>query len=173
MDIIIILLVAVVIVLLIVIMSFLVKSQRKQRHNRSDVHISGGVNIETGQVTSDRNYFRGMDFDQRDTLVVTNTGKPKVNITLTDNKSGKSYKFNICGSVVLGRAKDVGIVTITGDNMISHKHCELYYYDGSVYLRDLNSANHTYLNGEQVLHSIICKSGDTIKIGQTYLTIKI
>lgn len=58
------------------------------------------------------------------------------------------------------------------DFNIKKSFCKLYYEMNNLYLCDLNSSNYTYLNKKRLTKPEICKSGDIIKVGKTYLKIE-
>src|SRR5262249_48176099 len=55
------------------------------------------------------------------------------------------------------------------DNTVSRRHCELVPEDGDWVLRDLGSANGTYVNGIRVAGSQNLKLGDEIRVGRTLM----
>ena len=55
------------------------------------------------------------------------------------------------------------------DNTVSRRHCELLPADGEWIVRDLGSANGTYLNGGRVMASASLKIGDQIRVGRTLM----
>ena len=66
---------------------------------------------------------------------------------------------------VLGRQSDQIPLS---DRTISRHHAELYPDNGAWVLRDLNSANGTYVNGKPVT-TVALRQGDVIQVGQTKL----
>lgn len=164
---------AVIILILVIAIAILLKS-RKNNKFRSDIHISGGVDVDTGQMISDNNYFIGMGDDQRDTIVVGAKSQKSVYITLINmnSETRKEYNINLSNRIIIGRVYAKGILTIDNDSMISHQHCALYLNGGNVYIEDLHSANHTFLNDDIVMNPKICYDGDLIRIGQTNLMIQ-
>ncbi len=56
------------------------------------------------------------------------------------------------------------------DNTVSRRHAELIpTEDGSWILKDMASANGTYVNGTRVLRNLQLKAGDQIRVGRTLL----
>ena len=71
---------------------------------------------------------------------------------------------------VLGRGPECGIrVPI---DSCSRRQCELKVEDGKLTLRDLNSANGTYVNSERVEQTVLTP-GDKITLGPVVLTVQI
>jgi serine phosphatase RsbU (regulator of sigma subunit) len=65
----------------------------------------------------------------------------------------------------IGRASDCSIPI--KDRYLSRKHAEIIAVDGAWMLKDLGSANGTYLNGSRVEHDQVLKTGDRIRLGDT------
>lgn len=55
------------------------------------------------------------------------------------------------------------------DQTVSRRHCELHPHDGAWSLKDLGSANGTYVNGQRVTARYDLKLGDQIRIGRTLM----
>ncbi len=56
------------------------------------------------------------------------------------------------------------------DNTVSRRHCELHpEEDGSWILKDLGSANGTWINGQRIIRVSPLKLGDQIRVGRTIL----
>lgn len=55
------------------------------------------------------------------------------------------------------------------DNTVSREHAEIFADNGSWMLRDLDSANGTYVNGVKVARAIALKHGDQIRLGSTLI----
>jgi two-component system NtrC family sensor kinase len=70
-------------------------------------------------------------------------------------------------TVLIGRGSDQVPLT---DPAVSRRHAELKRINGSRVLRDLNSANGTYVNGTRIAEPTRLKHGDQIKLGGTLLT---
>jgi predicted component of type VI protein secretion system len=70
----------------------------------------------------------------------------------------------------LGRGADCDI-RIPVDSC-SRKHCEFRRQDDTLVLKDLNSANGTYLNNERVSESSV-SAGDQVTVGPVAMTIQI
>jgi two-component system NtrC family sensor kinase len=69
-------------------------------------------------------------------------------------------------SVLIGRGSDQIPLT---DQTVSRRHAELKRENGFWVLRDLNSANGTYVNGTRITEPTRLKYGDQIKLGSTLL----
>ena len=55
------------------------------------------------------------------------------------------------------------------DNTVSRRHCELVPENGEWLLRDLGSANGSYVNGIRVVANTTLKLGDQIRVGRTLM----
>lgn len=72
--------------------------------------------------------------------------------------------------VLIGRAGDAPIRV--DDEFVSRKHCEVYLQDGKVVLRDLQSHNGTFVNGQRITE-ILLASGDKLQIGETRMVFQL
>jgi sigma-B regulation protein RsbU (phosphoserine phosphatase) len=68
-------------------------------------------------------------------------------------------------AVSIGRASDCTIPI--KDRYLSRKHAEIIAVSSGWMLKDLGSANGTYLNGSRVEHDELLKTGDRIRLGDT------
>jgi sigma-B regulation protein RsbU (phosphoserine phosphatase) len=68
-------------------------------------------------------------------------------------------------AVSIGRASDCTIPV--KDRYLSRRHAEILTVDGAWMVKDLGSANGTYLNGNRLEHDSLLKSGDRIRLGDT------
>ena len=55
------------------------------------------------------------------------------------------------------------------DNTVSRRHCDLIPSNGEWVVRDLGSANGTYVNGGRVLSTAPLKVGDQLRVGRTLM----
>ncbi|MCI6616521.1 FHA domain-containing protein [Ruminococcus sp.] len=168
----------VILVFAIVAVTAIYQSSNKQYH-RSDIHFSGGANTDTGQMTSDNNYFKGISGELEDTIPISNSarsgrpsGKLSQNITIRNLNDSSVANLKINDYLIIGRNDGEKVFKVSNDNTVSKKHCKLYYEVNNLYLCDLNSSNYTYLNKKRLTKPEICKSGDIIKVGKTYLKIE-
>jgi phosphoserine phosphatase RsbU/P len=75
-------------------------------------------------------------------------------------------RHHLKGSVVsIGRASDCAIPI--KDRYLSRRHAEIVSFNGGWMLKDLGSANGTYLNGSRVERDEILRPGDRIRLGDT------
>ncbi len=68
-------------------------------------------------------------------------------------------------AVSIGRASECTIPI--KDRYLSRRHAEIVATDGAWVVKDLGSANGTYLNGTRLEHDSLLKSGDRIRLGDT------
>lgn len=89
-------------------------------------------------------------------------------LKLINRKEQLSFKVNehyyLSNSVRIGRDDSNDIVL--KDRFISKVHCQIVKDEGIYYLEDLDSANGTYLNGQEIKDAIELKDKDIIDLGQ-------
>jgi predicted component of type VI protein secretion system len=65
---------------------------------------------------------------------------------------------------VLGRGENVTVLIKDKEKRVSRTHCEVTELDGALVVRDLNSKNGTFINGDRVTEAIL-KPNDQLSIG--------
>jgi hypothetical protein len=70
---------------------------------------------------------------------------------------------------ILNIGRDSGNQVVLNDNLISRRHAQLIIADnGQVMIKDLNSSNGTYVNGNRITESFL-NAGDIVKCGDVFL----
>lgn len=84
-------------------------------------------------------------------------------IVLVMFKDGERRDFPVNGpTCIVGRKSDCALRVPTAD--VSRRHCEIKVNKGEITVRDLGSANGTYVNGKRVAESPV-KAGDELAVG--------
>src|SRR5215510_7197645 len=86
-------------------------------------------------------------------------------VILSEGMTGRSHELNV-EKTTIGRVED-NTFQIAEPSVSSH-HCEVLMRGEEVVVRDLNSTNGTFINGEKVSESIL-KPGQTLRLGQIEL----
>ena len=73
-------------------------------------------------------------------------------------------------AVRVGRSKDCEISI--PDNLLSRQHCEIYWDGKTIWLRDLNSTNGTFVDGSPVNSKVELNSDSRLMIGQLVLKVE-
>ncbi|MBR4168302.1 MAG: FHA domain-containing protein [Lachnospiraceae bacterium] len=98
----------------------------------------------------------------------------KAEITLEDlNDPMRFYRFLDPSRIVIGSEKSQTDVAITNDEDVSVRHCVITRYEDRYYLRDLQSAYGTFVNGERLNGETEVRSGDMITVGHAKLMMKV
>src|SRR5262245_2771246 len=91
-------------------------------------------------------------------------------IVIKGTDEGKQFELN---APVVSIGRDTGNTIRLTDTEVSRRHAEVFLRapgDGTFYLRDIGSANGTFLNNEQISEAAL-KPGDHIQIGQSVLVL--
>ncbi|MBV8639171.1 MAG: FHA domain-containing protein [Candidatus Eremiobacteraeota bacterium] len=83
---------------------------------------------------------------------------------------GNIREFEGTCPLVIGRGCDVQLVL--ADPEVSRRHARLETQDGTVFLRDLESSNGTFLNGRRLTSAIELREGDEVDVGTTRLVVE-
>ena len=93
-------------------------------------------------------------------------------VSFSHDESGADYRVRE-GRNAIGADRNDCEIAISEDQSISTKHASLMYRDGRFQLRDNDSTNGTYVNGQDIFGegSVTLKDGDTIRFGSTECTL--
>ena len=84
------------------------------------------------------------------------------------NKNKSIFEFP-SGNVILGKGDHCDVILT--DSHVSRNHAEIVLSSSSATLRDLNSTNGTWVNGERLLSELILSKGDTLRFGEIIIHI--
>jgi len=82
-------------------------------------------------------------------------------------EQGASYRVPIRGTLVLGR--DPSNEVALEDGYLSRRHCAVVCRNGRVVVKDMESYNGTYVNGQRIHEECYLLPGDVLKVGRTRL----
>ena len=77
------------------------------------------------------------------------------------------YTILLDTPAILGRDSHSCSVVLDMDRSISAKHCKIYGRYTEVFVEDVGSANHTFVNGRQTDGAVQLYSGDIIRLGRS------
>lgn len=98
----------------------------------------------------------------------------EVRIVLTDvHMPQKSFQTSLGSEVVAGRSRGNCGIVLDYDQSVSGRHCAIYMEKNKVMVRDLNSTNGTYVNGNRVMGQTELKQGDILVLGQLEMKVGI
>jgi serine/threonine-protein kinase len=96
----------------------------------------------------------------------------QVNLKVTSGPyKGRIFSFTQHDSFLIGRSPDAHLC-LPEDRYFSRNHCLLEMNPPHSYLRDLNSTNGTFLNGQRVKDASL-NNGDRIQCGETILVVEV
>lgn len=87
---------------------------------------------------------------------------PRTGLVIKSEKTGRSVPL-LGGRVTLGRAEDNTLSFNEGS--ISVYHSEILIRDGQAVVRDLNSSNGTFIDGERIKERVL-EAGQTLSLGE-------
>src|SRR5271155_5765947 len=89
-------------------------------------------------------------------------------VILNQDMTGRTHELNVDRTTV-GRVEDNTFQI--ADPSVSNHHCEVHLRGSEVLIRDLNSTNGSFINGEKIAESIL-KPGQTLRLGQIELKLE-
>ena len=84
---------------------------------------------------------------------------------------GHKFVFSLKVPIIIGREQAASI-SLADDQFVSRRHSTIYYEDGHFVLKDTNSKNGTFVNGNKVVQ-IVLEDNDIVTVGNTHLKISI
>lgn len=79
----------------------------------------------------------------------------------------RCYTVSLDTPATLGRDRRSCNIVLDMDRSISAKHCKIYGRHTEVFVEDIGSANHTFVNGRQADGAVRLYSGDIIRLGRS------
>lgn len=125
---------------------------KKQGNGKINITVKDGVDVNY-QIYGDKkgSYFQGFMADRGFTVRVRDGKQGTWKIVLEDLDTGAQRMFQFNRELYIGRtpAKDSSQVkfVLSGDVSVSGSHCRLFEMSDRLVIEDLNSRNHTFLNG--------------------------
>jgi pSer/pThr/pTyr-binding forkhead associated (FHA) protein len=89
-------------------------------------------------------------------------------VVLSEGLTGRSYELKV-DKTTIGRLDD-NAFQIAEQSVSSH-HCEVLLKGSDVVIKDLNSTNGTFINGEKVSEQVL-KPGQVLRLGQVELRLE-
>ncbi len=89
-------------------------------------------------------------------------------VVLTAGMTGRTHELKV-DKTTIGRVED-NTFSIAEPSVSSH-HCEILLKGKDVLVKDLNSTNGTFINGEKVTESVI-KPGQILRLGQVEMRLE-
>jgi pSer/pThr/pTyr-binding forkhead associated (FHA) protein len=89
-------------------------------------------------------------------------------VVLHENLKGLTYELKVDRTTV-GRVED-NTFQLAEPSVSSH-HCEILLKGNEVVIKDLNSTNGTFINGERITEAVL-KPGQTLRLGQVDLRLE-
>lgn len=171
--------------IIVIIVCLKMQKNREDRKRTSSFWIQGGRSV--GVQDGNR---RGILYDEYNNLTTTMVAgqadveeslqleppRSRMRLILEEIDTDKRYQSEVIDYVIVGReaASDAVHSIRISDNQVSRQHCRFYLMGGYLYVLDLNSTNHTYLNGRMISEAMPVQTGDALSLGglNFYITIE-
>jgi predicted component of type VI protein secretion system len=90
-------------------------------------------------------------------------------VVLNEGLTGQSFELK-SDKTTIGRVEDNSFQLAVGS--VSSHHAEILLQGNEVVVRDLNSTNGTFINGQQVTKEAVLKPGQTLRLGQVEMRLE-
>ena len=141
-----------------------------------NITVKDGVDVEK-QIYGDRkgSYFQGSIPEQDFTVRVQGGKKHYWHLCMDNINTGQQYPFVFDHMLLIGRTPQSNAgedkLVLSDDASVSGNHCRIYEMSGRLVIEDLNSRNHTFLNGYMIQQPTELPMWGLIKVGQSTLRI--
>ncbi|MBO5461104.1 MAG: FHA domain-containing protein [Ruminococcus sp.] len=116
------------------------------------------------------------DEDDEEEVVVRRPVKKQWKILMENLDTWEKYTFIFYDNIGIGRKREGSefekYLVVRDDARVSKLHCAIISNGGRLYLKDMESRNGTYLNGELIEKPIVIQKEDVIGVGETNIEIK-
>jgi pSer/pThr/pTyr-binding forkhead associated (FHA) protein len=90
-------------------------------------------------------------------------------VVLSEGLTGRAYELKV-ERTTIGRVDDNAFPVPEGS--ISSHHCEIHLRGSEVVVKDLNSTNGTFINGQQITGEGVLKTGQILRLGQVEMRLE-
>lgn len=170
---------AIALITLIIVICIVLSGKRKRRNQyqkqRKNVLVKNGVDVKKQVIGGEKGeYFTG-NLEKQGTHYVNHNIIVWRVVFDNLNTSERMY-MDFTRQMWIGRTdasqNEVAKLMIPGDERVSRNHCTIYESGDRLCLKDLNSSNHTYLNGNMITNAVYLQSGDVIRVGNTQVKVQ-
>lgn len=149
----------------------LVRNLGKDHSCHQKIFLSGGRYAGSYQGMTHPQLLDGID-EMDETVVQKKTVTSSftfIYVRLYQLYTGKCYDSYLENTLQIGRASGEGDTPalILDDPMVSKKHCMLYRRGDRIMIQDLESTNHTFVNGCRIQGAVPITHGDRLSLGKS------
>ena len=95
-------------------------------------------------------------------------------VKMTDiEKPENNFEVVVRNDVIIGRNSSMCNMVVNYDKSVSQQHCKLFARKSQLWVVDLNSANHTYVDDKRIYVETTIYSGCTLRLGRISLLVTI
>ncbi|BCN29979.1 hypothetical protein bsdtb5_12740 [Anaeromicropila herbilytica] len=153
---------------------------------KPDIIISGGKNVSNQEYSSNigRSFMSaGDELDKTvvlhqedifDKTIMLSPDQCLWSVKLKDIRNNRIFVKELRNELVIGRvgnSSDQAKIIIDYESSVSKRHCRIYLKESNVYIVDMGSSNHTFLNGVMLNDEQLLKDGDVIGVGNLSLEV--
>lgn len=154
--------------ILATVIYLLKKRSKKNKKNFTALSVRSGKSYDETVGSGQLNMLYEQAKDLNTTVFNSNPYKKgcATSYTLVNKTTGQVYRGYLTSVSVVGRTTDNGKGGIMiNDTKLSRQHCRFYCSGEGVVIEDLNSTNHTFLNGQMLTSPEYIQPGDSVFIG--------
>lgn len=152
-----------------IVLFFFARTKKKQ--NYAKVRVMSGKTAAQDEITGNVDILEFDDKNQQTIMLKNQQHGLWVSLTCVKDHSIQ-YGFFLNDSVIVGREEARGRNHFCIlDQKLSRKHCCFIPGDGGeVWLEDMGSTNHTFVNGNRIMYATLLNEGDIVTLGSNEYT---
>jgi hypothetical protein len=120
---------------------------------------------------SSKNYkkIKTINKELRHTKIISQTNSNTLKLSIKEGDK-QEILIDINNMITIGRSSD-NLIVLT-DKTVSGHHCEIFEKEDYIFIKDLNSTNGTYQDGEKINNISTLMLGNEVRIGNTIIYLK-
>ena len=138
------------------------------------ISVRNGIDVSTQQMNPNPPII--LQDPMKGTLLVDGNRNAVCALKLTNMGTGETYTYTISKRLKIGRSRPPknksDVLYLPKDLNVSREHCMLYLHGKELFIKDLDSKCHTFVNDVQVENDTAVHNGDVIRVGYTLLKLQ-
>ena len=144
--------------------------------NITHVIVKNGVNLKDISYGVEKGRKFGTDDLKAGTVLVNGQRRLICHMSFINQGTCTQENFSFSNKMKIGRTEETNLkapkLVLENDKLVSKEHCLIYLQGNQVWISDMHSHNHTYLNGNQLTAPAQLNDGDVLTVGYTKLRIR-
>lgn len=150
------------------------KRERYQKQGKRIV-VRDGIDIKYQTLGSEKGAFFTGNLSNRGTNIISGNARTVWSIWFQNIDTGSIYQYQFCNYMWIGRQDEhIGEIGMyfPQNYSVSKTHCKVYEQNRTLWVCDMKSKNHTYVNGMRADTPVNLLPGCILKVGDIRLEVR-